>query len=597
MGDLLFRCVPSGRAPFRSISGLCHHRSLLLVVSVALATCVRCHQVRAAGKPDTEALIGEYAAAGEFAPAMQLARDAPSGPQRDQFYEQIAVAQAGANMRGAAVSTATHIESNESRSRALTSISRQDAAPAFGGGAQADFDTLVNLITTTIEPDSWIDAGGTGTIDSFPTGVYVDADGLLHRVLRDDATGRLAKIRDAEAPWDGAGGIRSRSPLRKVSLTRLERHVQLLRAAGHEPSEDMKVLAGLEEVHFVMIYPESGDLVIAGPAGDWTVGEQGRIVSRETGRPVLRLDDLVVLLRQTAADAAQPFGCSIVPNQKGLAAVQQFLAETGGRQLPAGSSRRWFEQIRRRMGLQEVEYFGVDPDTRLAQVLLEADYHMKHVGIGLEQGTIDVKSYLALIDVPPGQAPPPLEMLRWWFVMDYDSVLAAADHDVFEFHGQGVKLLSENEFLAANGRRVHTGQAEPTNREFARRFTEHFDDLTAKYSIYGELSNVFDLALVASLIQAEGLADRVDWHMTCFLDPEGYEVPLSPAPRMVEPVANSRRIRGRHIVGAVAGGVRIDMGRFADPGAVQVDSAGTLSTKREGAAPLPEASRDVWWWD
>jgi general secretion pathway protein D len=40
---------------------------------------------------------------------------------------------------------------------------------ALGGGTQADFDTLIDLITTTIEPDSWEDVGGPGAIDGFPT--------------------------------------------------------------------------------------------------------------------------------------------------------------------------------------------------------------------------------------------------------------------------------------------------------------------------------------------------------------------------------------------------------------------------------------------
>jgi general secretion pathway protein D len=40
---------------------------------------------------------------------------------------------------------------------------------APGGGALVDFDTLVNLITTTVAPDTWEDNGGTGTIAGFPT--------------------------------------------------------------------------------------------------------------------------------------------------------------------------------------------------------------------------------------------------------------------------------------------------------------------------------------------------------------------------------------------------------------------------------------------
>ena len=39
----------------------------------------------------------------------------------------------------------------------------------MGGGVIADFDTLIDLITTTIEPDSWDEVGGPGTIAEFPT--------------------------------------------------------------------------------------------------------------------------------------------------------------------------------------------------------------------------------------------------------------------------------------------------------------------------------------------------------------------------------------------------------------------------------------------
>mgnify|MGYP007044806564 CR=1 FL=1 len=34
----------------------------------------------------------------------------------------------------------------------------------LGGGAQADFDTLIELITATIAPDTWDDVGGEGSI-------------------------------------------------------------------------------------------------------------------------------------------------------------------------------------------------------------------------------------------------------------------------------------------------------------------------------------------------------------------------------------------------------------------------------------------------
>lgn len=42
-------------------------------------------------------------------------------------------------------------------------------ADSMGGAALADFDTLINLITSTIKPDTWDEVGGPGAIEPFPT--------------------------------------------------------------------------------------------------------------------------------------------------------------------------------------------------------------------------------------------------------------------------------------------------------------------------------------------------------------------------------------------------------------------------------------------
>ena len=42
-----------------------------------------------------------------------------------------------------------------------------------GGAAMADFDTLMNLIQQTIDPDSWLAAGGTSTILPYPSNMSI----------------------------------------------------------------------------------------------------------------------------------------------------------------------------------------------------------------------------------------------------------------------------------------------------------------------------------------------------------------------------------------------------------------------------------------
>ncbi len=248
------------------------------------------------------------------------------------------------------------------------------------------------------------------------------------------------------------------------------------------------------------------------------------------------------------------------------------------------------------MGRQTISVDGIDPRTRVAGVLVEADYRMKLVGMGLEDGTVDVPSYLSLIQVPRGEAPPPLDVLRWWFTLKYDAVHATDKHDAFEIRGPGVQVLSENELLTALGQQVHTGKSEPLNQEFAQRFSTHFASLAQKYPVYADLQNIFDLALVSALIQSEQLADSVDWHMTCFLDPQQYQPALGPVPQSVDTVINHRVINQKHIVVGVSGGVHVEPWTFVRGSSIATDNYGKLSAERTGAA-AKELPLEAWWWD
>jgi hypothetical protein len=229
-------------------------------------------------------------------------------------------------------------------------------------------------------------------------------------------------------------------------------------------------------------------------------------------------------------------------------------------------------------------------------VLVEADYRMKLVGLGLEEGTIDVPSYLDLIEIPKGQSPPPMDVLRWWFVMNYESVLADADRRAFELRGQGVRVLSENELLNAKGERIHTGKSDVLNQEFTGKFTQHFEQLAAKYPIYAELRNIFDLTLVGAVCRAEDLPNKVGWGAVCFRDPQQYSVELGVAPTTVETVANHRVINRVHIVAGVSGGVDANPRPLVTGDAIRTDRTGQLNSHHHRAEP-PTLAADQWWWD
>lgn len=466
--------------------------------------------------------------------------------------------------------------------------------PGLGGGAMADFDSLIQLITTTVQPDTWEDVGGPGAISPFATGVYIDPEGTLRKTVSTATNDELSALRKAVAARAQGDDVRQGSLLRKISLPRLEKQLQLLAAAGKGPTVAMGLMAGLRRVEYVFVYPETGDLVIAGPAGDWRLSEENRFVSAETGEPIVQLDDLIVVFRQMATGGQSPFGCLIVPTQEGLARFKAFAEESAKQPLKPGTRRSWLARLQQELGKQNLEVYGIDSRTRVASVMLEADYHMKLVGMGIEPGVVGVDSYLKLA-AKDRTSEATMSVLRWWFTLDYDSVIASQQHDAFALKGQGAKVLSENEMLEADGRRIHTGQSDELNREFAESFTRHFKQLCDRYPVYAELRNVCDLALVAALVRRQDLAEAAGWNMTHFTDAAACPIRLGPEPQKVDSVINHCSTGRSELIVGVSGGVRIDPGYFLRTSSLAADRTGRTAAQRSASPPVAELER--WWWD
>ena len=68
-----------------------------------------------------------------------------------------------------------------------------------GGGSQADFDTLIELITTTVDPDTWEELGGSGTLSGFPTNLslVVSQTQEVHEKIA-DLLAQLRRLQDLQ---------------------------------------------------------------------------------------------------------------------------------------------------------------------------------------------------------------------------------------------------------------------------------------------------------------------------------------------------------------------------------------------------------------
>jgi hypothetical protein len=435
--------------------------------------------------------------------------------------------------------------------------------------------------------------GGTGnTIGSSPfSGVAVDADGVL-AFEAVDPTGRLLQRRLAEASATLDPEVARASKLRKVSLTRLIKLINKMTAAGDGPEETMLHLAGLTRIQYVFYYPETKDIVVAGPAEGWVELPGGRVVGLDSGAPILELQDLAVALRTFAPGARKSplVFCSIDPTQDGLARMQQFLSEIG-HQIGPGDEQFIVDGLRESLGLQVITIGGVPASTHFAQVLVEADYRMKLIGIGLEEPPVDIRSYVAMAN-PAAVARNALQ--RWYFVPDYERIKVAADGRAAEFVGLGVKLVGEDEVVSTHGGRAASGGQNRASLQFTRSFTENYAELAQVAPVYAQLRNCIDMLVAAAFMARHELWDQAGVDLGALGDEAKFKVETYNPPKQVATAVNSMW-KGRRLMTPVGGGVEIRASLALDDANLLEDDGSVA--KAHDALDLGSLPEGQWWWD
>ena len=416
------------------------------------------------------------------------------------------------------------------------------------------------------------------------------ADGVLFRAPEADNVIGQARL---EAAYQGIPGEMSRlSSCRKVSLNRLEAAVK---ANGGTVTPEMENLAGLEKIDYVFFYPETKDIVIAGPAEGWQPGIEQSEVGIESGRPTLKLADLVVALRAYPADT-QPtklIGCSIDPTQEGLVEMQKFLRTAAQPDVgDAGQLEDYADGIHDALGLQDVNIWGISPKTHFALTLLAADYRMKLIGIGLEEKPVPMTNY---VEKSNPQAMAKNALVRWYFQPDYDCVVQTKDGLGIAILGDGVKLVGEDELVASQGKRFATGKANKASRSYTKSFTEQFSKIAAALPVYADLRNLIDMSVVAAWLQKEDIYTKAGWAMDFFGNEESYSVetvqPIEKAETAVNIISHGKST----VSFPVGGGVMIEPATALSAEHLIADQDGKVEQKKAETAETVKS--DIWWWD
>ena len=290
--------------------------------------------------------------------------------------------------------------------------------------------------------------------------------------------------------------------MRKISLVRLEAAVRKLRRDGQPPSDEMRKLAGMTRVVAAYCYPDTGDIVLAGPAEPWADDLAGRALGIHSGRPTLLLQDLVVSLRAYEPGSLHRgfVGCTINPRAEGLSKLvefQQTIPQTVPQAQRAVVTRQVAHGVQQSLGMAEVKVFGVLPNTHFARVMIEADYRMKRIAIGVEPPPVRMTTYAAAMTTAHAGV-----LERWWFTPAYDGVRASQDRLAVQMTGQGVQLQTENKSIRTDGS-IANGNRRATRatKAFATSFTKRYGDVAQASPVYAQLRQLTDWLILAAFMR------------------------------------------------------------------------------------------------
>jgi len=410
-------------------------------------------------------------------------------------------------------------------------------------------------------------------------GVSIDAKGVLKNPTIQD----MKQLREEiEAQLDAVpDGIDTALTMRKVSLRGLE---EAMRQAGTrdvaELPDEIKYVAGLQRVQYILVYPEHQDIVLVGPAEGWRVSESGAVVGKTTGRPVLHLEDLIVAMRTVSA-AEGPMSCSIDATAEGIQAMREF---TGKQRV---FSPQAVQGIAKALGPQQITISGVAENSHFARVLVAADYRMKRIAMQLEESPVpELPSFLSMLQnsrVKLGNMMP-----RWWIACDYEPLARSEDGLAWELRGRGARVMTEDDHIADDGTVTHTGQENPIAARWAETMTREYDALSKQDAVFGQLRNVMDISVVAALIHGENLLQRANCDIPILTGKkQDLALPSWNPPKSVDTQCSFVK-RGREYLITASGGVEINPWRYASKSQVSPHVAQVRSeTTGHG---------DRWWW-
>lgn len=222
--------------------------------------------------------------------------------------------------------------------------------------------------------------------------------------------------------------------------------------------------------------------------------------------------------------------------------------------------------------------------------MVEADYRMKLIGIGLEKPPVKMSTWIELTSAG-GVAANALQ--RWYFMPDYQCIRVSEDDLAIELVGRGVKLVGADEAVLPDGRRMTADRSDRSSKMFTEAFTRKYPEIASRHPVYAQLRTLIDLTVLAAYLQEHDAYGRTQWDAAALRDEQIFTVDRFQPPTVVEPAINAVW-RGSRLLTPIGGGVTLQPRMALDSPNLLMDEQGTVAAARGEKLAAPG---DRWWWD
>lgn len=323
---------------------------------------------------------------------------------------------------------------------------------------------------------------------------------------------------------------------RKVSLKKLDATLKECIAANQPIPDAVRFLGGLTSVQYVIADPETKDIILVGPGEGWTIDNYGAVVGKDSGKPILLLEDLITVFRTWNTSTPDLISCSIDPTPEGRQRLNANRAELRA----IKDTQIHADKIRELLGDQVVTLTGVPADSRYANVMVAADYKMKRLGLDLDSAPISrFPSYLDMVKSNSANVSP-----RFWLAGEFSKVCHDESKLVWSLGDLKVKTFAARDLIDASGQRAGSAKVDGAAVRWAEMMTKRYDELAAVEPAFAELRNCIDLSGVVGLIFLEHLHFKADCQLSTIFDADNLPLPKYNIPTAVESSSSIVQVRG-----------------------------------------------------